>query len=596
MTLRALAGLAGFNVLVLGLGSAVLWGIRGWRWWTEFVRLVGIAYLLGLSVFMITSTYALVLGIPVRPATWLLIGVGLVVAGVAVGRARGFAGPGLRPPGWRFPRVSAFAAVFVAGIVVFFEALLRAERLGSVARVWDAWANWLPKGKALYISGTLDLEFLKLVPQLPSYPPGPATIQAGAFHAMGSADTATLHVQYWFIALGFVAAVLGLLVGRVHSAILFPTLLAFLVAPSLVEWSTTIYADLPMGYLIAVAALLLILWIEERETWQLASATVLLAGGMLTKREGMLFVVCVLLSAFVVSYARDRRLPRPLVLSGLAALALVLPWRIWFTAHGLPATASDTGYDGPVSDLDRLWPAVEMSVRTLFHEPFWHIAPAIGVAAILLAALGRAWTVSLYAGALLVSGLAAVAWVLWVNHGLALIHEDWALRRLAGTTFLTIAVLTPLLLERAWRSTEGTSRTVPGHRVASMFFRPVLAAWLIVLVGLLSHPGSILVGYGGSGLPDDLPTFPGTAGCALPAESAANVRVVLGYADSHQDAAALRERARDAGLLGLETNQDGCGRVRVYVDDVPSIRAAQALVAQARASSLSSTIELDPDD
>ena len=56
MTLRALAGLAGFNVLVLGLGSAVLWGIRGWRWWTEFVRLVGIAYLLGLSVFMITCS------------------------------------------------------------------------------------------------------------------------------------------------------------------------------------------------------------------------------------------------------------------------------------------------------------------------------------------------------------------------------------------------------------------------------------------------------------------------------------------------------------------------------------------------------------
>ena len=109
-----------------------------------------------------------------------------------------------------------FVAVFVAGIIVFFEALFRAERLGSVARVWDAWANWLPKGKALYVSGTLDLEFLNLVPQLPSYPPGPATVQAGAFHAMGSADTATLHVQYWFIALGFVAAVLGLLVGRVR--------------------------------------------------------------------------------------------------------------------------------------------------------------------------------------------------------------------------------------------------------------------------------------------------------------------------------------------------------------------------------------------
>ena len=73
-----------------------------------------------------------------------------------------------------------------------------------------------------------------MLPQLPSYPPGPATIQAGAFHAMGSADTTTLHLQYWFIAVGFAVAVIGLLASRVHHAILFPTLLALLVAPSLV--------------------------------------------------------------------------------------------------------------------------------------------------------------------------------------------------------------------------------------------------------------------------------------------------------------------------------------------------------------------------
>ena len=116
-----------------------------------------------------------------------------------------------------------------------------------------------------------------------------------------------------------------------------------------------------------------------------------------------------------------------------------------------------------------------------------------------------------------------------------------------------------------------------------------------MLVGLLSHPGSILVGYSRSGLPDDLPTFPGTAGCTLPPQNAANVRVVVGYADSHQQARALSERARSAGLPAVEARQDGCGRVRVYVDDVSS-SAAQALVADAGASNLSATIEHDPDD
>ena len=243
-----------------------------------------------------------------------------------------------------------------------------------------------------------------MLPQLPSYPPGPATIQAGAFHAMGSADTTTLHVQYWFIAVGFAVAVIGLLASRVHHAILFPTLLALLVAPSLVDWVTTIYADLPMGYLIAVAALLLILWIEEQKSWQLAAATVLLAGAMLTKREGMLFAVCVLLAGFVASFAERRRLWPRLFAAGLVALALVLPWRIWFTAHGFPATGSDTGYDGVVSDLDRLWPALEISLRTLFHQDLWHFAPVLGVAAIVLALLSGAWRLAVFAGTFLVAG------------------------------------------------------------------------------------------------------------------------------------------------------------------------------------------------
>ena len=596
MTLRALGGLLVLNLFILGMGAGVLWGIRGWRWWTDFVRLAGVAYLLGLSALMILSTYALVIGIPVEPTTTLLTGTGLVVAGFVVGRLRGFTAPGLRPPEWRFPRISLFVALFVAGMVVYFEALFRAERLASVARVWDSWANWLPKSKSLYLEGTLDLEFLRLVPQLPSYPPGPATVQASAFHAMGSADSATLHVQYWFVAVGFAAAVISLLARRVHHAILFPVLLAVLVAPSLVDWAITIYADLPMGYLIAVAALLLILWIEERKPWQLASAIVLLAGAMLTKREGMLFAACVLLAGFVASFAEWRRLWRPLFAAGVIALALVLPWRIWFTAHDLPATASDTGYDGAISDLDRLWPALEISLRTLFHQDFWHFAPAIAVSAIVLALLGGAWRLSLYAGTLLVAGVAAVTWVLWVNHGLALIHEDWALRRLMGTTFLMVAVLTPLLLQRAWRSSETTPGTLAAPSAPDVLFRPSKLAWLVVLVGVLSHPGSMLVGYSGSGLPGGWPTFPGTAGCAVSPVADARVRVVLGYADSHPEATALRERARAAGLRDVESSQDGCGRLRVYVDDVPTMKAAQALLADAQSASLSATVERDPDD
>ena len=593
MTARALGGLLLYNALILGLGAGVLWGIRGWRWWTDLARLVGVAYLLGTSALMLLVTYGIVLGVPVTGSTLLLSGAGVVGVGVLVGRLRGFAAPGIRPPGWRFPPISFFAALFAAGIVVYFEALFRANRLAGVAREWDSWANWLPKSKSLYLTGQFDLDFLAGVPQILSYPPGPAAIQAGAFHAMGSADTTTLHVHYWFMAAGFVAAVVGVLWRRVHHAILFPIVLALLVAPSVVDWITTVYADLPMGYLIAVAGVLLVLWIEDKQPWQLGAAVVLVAGAMVTKREGIIFAACLLLAAFVASLADRHPLWKRLFAAAAIALVLVLPWSIWFVAQGASVATTDTQYDGPVSDVDRLWPALEITVRSMFHTALWQFTSIILLAAIVLALLAGAWRSALFAGTLFVSSIAAVTWLLWVNRSLVLDHDEWAIRRLLGTTFLAIAALTPLLLERAWRSSASATSTEPvALGTPDVLFRPSRLAWVVVLVGLLSHPGSALVGYSGSALPGGWPSFPS---CVVDPSSDTPMRVVVGYTDTHVEASSLRERARLAGL-DARVAQDGCGRLRVSVDDVPTMDGVDALVAEAQAAGLRPTVEGDKDE
>ena len=594
MTARALGGLLVYNLCILSLGAGLLWGIRGWCWWTDFIRLVGVAYLLGCSALMLLVMYGIVLGVPVTGATMLLSGAGVAVGGLVVGRLRGFTAPGIRPPGWQFPAISLFVALFAAGIVVYFEALFRAERLAGVAREWDSWANWLPKSKLLYATGRFDLDFLAGVPQLLSYPPGPAAIQAGAFHAMGSADTTTLHVHYWFMSAGFIAAVVGLLWRRVHHAILFPFVLMLLVAPSVVDWITTVYADLPMGYLLAVASVLLVLWIEDRRPWQLAAVALLVAGAMVTKREGVIFAACVLLAALVASVADRHLLWRRLFAAAAVALALVLPWAVWFVAHGAPAAAAyDTQYTGLVADVDRLWPAFEITVRSLFHSGLWHFAPVISVAAILLALLAGAWRSAVFAGTLLVSGAAGVTWILWVNGSLVLNHDEWAIRRFIGTTVLAAAVLTPLLLQRAWRSSEPATTASPVTQAPDVLFKPSKLGWVVVLVGLLSHPASILVGYSGSGLPAGWPNFPS---CVVSPSAEAEMRVVVGYADTHGEARSLRNRALRVGLDDAVVAQDGCGRLRVYVDDVRTMDAADALVAEARAAGMQPTIERDQDD
>jgi hypothetical protein len=588
MTVRAIVGLVVLNVFILAVGAGVLWGIRGWRWWTDFVRLAGVAYLLGVSALTVVWTLELVLGIPLGAVTILVTGAAIVAAGLVAGRLRRLATPGLRPAGWRFPGISLLAAFFVAGIVVYLEALFRAHRLAGVAREWDSWANWLPKSRELYATGRLEPEFLsQITSQSPGYPPGPATLQSAAFHAMGSADAVTLHLQYWFLAAGFLLAVIGLLARQVRATILFPILLAFLVAPVLLDWIVTVYADLPLAYLIAVAALLLVLWIEEPAQWRLWAIALLLAGGMLTKREGILFAACVLLAALVASFVDRRRLWKPLLAAGLLAFALALPWRIWFTAHGLPGDGPQLGYLGSFSHLDRVWPALRLNVATLLDDDLWHYAPFLAAAAIVLGALAHVWKESLFAGAFVVATIAAGTWVSWSNPVAS--NDVWPVHRYAAITLLVLAALTPLLLQRAWSAVSPvTARTAD----RDVLFGSTRLAWLVVLVGVLSHPAAMLAGYSGSGLPGAGPNFPGATGCAAAPAAGSSVRVVFGYAESYPEAAAMRERARAAGLGGVRARQDGCGQVRVYVDGSSEVEASE-LLARAQAAGLEPTIEAD---
>ncbi|MBA2741402.1 MAG: hypothetical protein H0U46_05270, partial [Actinobacteria bacterium] len=152
MTVRAIVGLVVYNLFLLGVGAGVLWGVRGWRWWTDFVRLAGVAYLLGVASLMTLVTLELVLGIPISSLTIFSSGLALTAVGLAVGRLRAHSLPGLRPPGWRAPGLTLFGALFVAAIVVYLEALFRADRLSGITREWDSWAFWMPKAQSLYYS------------------------------------------------------------------------------------------------------------------------------------------------------------------------------------------------------------------------------------------------------------------------------------------------------------------------------------------------------------------------------------------------------------------------------------------------------------
>jgi hypothetical protein len=597
MTLRAIIGLVVLHAFFLGVGAALLWGLRGWRVWTDVVRLAGLAYLLGVAGVVTVVTLALVVGVPFGPTLIIGSGAAVVAGGLTAARWKKRPRPALRPPGWRLPTPSLLGAGFIAAIVLYFEASFRAERLAELYD-WDAWFTWTLKGKALYHFGGLEEWIFGGAAYsggvYTGYPPGFPVLQAASFHAMGADDVVTQNLNYWFFTLGFAAATAGLLAPRVRGLILLPALLLMLVLPGLTGIPVPGGAERPMAFLVAVAALLVLLWLEEKRDWQLAATAILLTGAFLTKREGLLLGACVVFAAGAASWREWRSTWPRLAFCGIAALALALPWRVWVAANGYRGDTPEAGFFGFVDDYDRALDSLWLAVRAMFGYDLWLVLPWAAVAAAALALLAGARKEAVFAIAFLSVTLVANAWVTLTNP--VAISLDYSLNpatRFMVTPLLAVATMLPLLLERAW--TAGSRPRSVTAQVASPGPKSLLP-WAIVLAALVLYPASMAAGFSSFRLPGGPPSFPSRAECERSANAGEPVRVVFGYARSYPQANVLRERALGAGFETTEVARDGCGRLRVFVDKVVSVTAGEELQNRARAAGLEPTLEATPGD
>ncbi|HET7368086.1 MAG TPA: hypothetical protein VFI83_06940 [Gaiella sp.] len=458
MSVRSLLGLAIGNLVVLGVGCCLLWGARGLRSWAELARLSGLAYLIGVATLGVVLSVELVAGVPFGVATIMVPCLVVALAGLVLGRLLGRPRPRLHGGD---PRGIGFvAASYGALLVVYVEALFRASRLAPLSN-YDGWAFWVPKAEAIYFLGGLDEQFFGQLPN-PTYPPLVPALEAAAFHAMGSADVVTLHVQFWCFLTGFVAAVGGLLAPRVHAALLWPVLLFVLVAPRVVARSLEPQADFLLDYFFVLAALLVGLWLLDRRAWQLGVASLFLGGAMVTKREGALLAVCVMVAALVASW-RTRRFAWPrIVLAGGCALALAAPWRIWFSSRGLTGEFPTSGFLGLFEHLDRPWPALQSVAKTMLDYELWLLVLPLAGLAIALALVSGARLLPVYATLVYGLSVAGFVWVLWSFTEIPLpFAQDEGVNpivRLCGSLVLLSAGLVPLLLDAAWRGGDRGDR------------------------------------------------------------------------------------------------------------------------------------------
>lgn len=447
MTVRALAGLLALNVGFAAAGLALLHALRGFATWGSALRLAGLGHLLGVAAFGVLWTELLVVGAPFDGAAVVVSLVLLVAGGLAAGRLAGRRLPALGPRGAGVPLVTA---VGVAALGLLLEALFRAARLQGL-QAYDAWAFWVPKGKAIFNFGGLDVGVFTSAPG-PSYPPLLPILDAASFHAMGGADTVTLHVQFWFLVVGGVGALAGVLVERVPSWLLWPSLVLVLVLPRFGESLLLPLADVLVDLFFVAGAVLVALWLRDAERWRLAVATILLAGAALTKREGLVFALCVVAGAVVASPSVRRRAWLEAALSGVLVVAAVVPWRLWYSARGIASDMPSTGGHA----LDRLGGALELSADVLASTALWSVVPVVAGVALAACAVWGDRRLALFLGMAGALAFLGGAWAT-LGYGELPLTADESVNpivRYTGAIVLLAGCSTPLLLASAWRGAE----------------------------------------------------------------------------------------------------------------------------------------------
>ena len=346
------------------------------------------------------------------------------------------------------------AGVALTGLML--EALFRAARLQSL-QAYDAWAFWVPKAKAIYFFGGLDEQVFTTAAG-PTYPPLVPILDASAFHAMGGADTVTLHVQFWFLVTGAVAAVAGVLHRHVPAWLLWPSVVLVLALPRFGEHLFVPQADVLVDLFFVVAALLLVLWLRDGQTWRLAAATLLLAGATLTKREGLLFAAAALGVALGASYGRRRAAWPPLVAAAVAVVALAVPWRLWYRSQGIGGEAPTAA--GLGGSLDRALDSLRLSADVLFDATLWSVVPVVALVALAAALVWGDRRLAAFLGSLLAVVFVGGAWVTYSYVDVPITAEESVnpIVRYTGAIVLLAAVSTPLLLASAWSETRRRSR------------------------------------------------------------------------------------------------------------------------------------------
>ena len=224
-------------------------------------------------------------------------------------------------------------------------------------------------------------------------------------------------------------------------------------APSAASQLAAAEADIPTAALVAISALLAVVWLRERSRSALAVSAVLAAGACATKVEGLIFTLALATSLVIVGALgrQPKAVGAPVIAFAGAIAAALVPWRLWVSHHQIVNQATvgrGTNVSFLVHHLGRAPLAVAYLGAKLLDPRAWLlIVPLAVVAATVAWRRSRAPEAAVLAlfFALSVAGLALAYWStrLGIHYQLST-----SARRVVTSIVFTAAVVTPLLAAR----------------------------------------------------------------------------------------------------------------------------------------------------
>jgi hypothetical protein len=453
------AALLAANVCLLAAGAGTL-RLAGF-WWSrrELLARLGLAYMCGVALVGVLATLGYMAGL--SWAVWQVLVLCLLLAASGL-LARG--APQVEPPTRNESLGERMIARGVALLIGAYAIALLAKSIVKPLNNWDAWVFWTMKARALVLLHGLDahlfaskayggvhLDYPLLIP----------SIEAIDFHFMGHIDTAVVHAQFALLFVGFLAATRELLREHVPPALLWPGLLLVAMAPALGRQLVTGYADVPLAFFFALAALAGWRYLVDGDRRFLVPFAILAGGAFATKFEGTPFVAVLVVLMLVL--ARVHRRPVfPVAAASVTSAVAIVPWRLWVKSHDIRA-ASPVGKTLDPSYLadhaSRLEPIARSLASVSIDHDWLLVLPLALLAAAVALVTGRGRATSAFTLCLIGGLYAALAWA----YLLSTVNVHWYLRssadRVISTVIVSAAVFVPVLAAEL-------AQTVPSRRSA----------------------------------------------------------------------------------------------------------------------------------